>query len=148
MNAPAENPLNHRRVLRIILSDLEGFLLRFERALSDPPLLGQLYREENSLLGHPRTPQIQAELLALRDQIGRLRRALGLRVRHQDCISEFWGGLSLQWASLEELRLRRLAAYEPVPPELAEVLETDVDRLELGIRRIGAWLKGAGEGHV
>ncbi|HEU4742615.1 MAG TPA: hypothetical protein VFS50_13560 [Meiothermus sp.] len=139
---------NHRRVLQNALAELENLLLHLERALGEPPLLGYLYREENSLLGHPYTEALQEEVMRLRDELRRLGIELGLSATEQDRLGEFRSRLALQWVDLEGLRPRRLAAYGKVSAELAEVLEVGLDRLEQGIKRIEVWLAKVGEGHV
>ncbi|MCX7600362.1 MAG: hypothetical protein N2Z75_00290 [Meiothermus sp.] len=139
---------NHRRVLQSSLAELEGLLLRLERALGEPPLRGYLYREENSLWNHPDSQQLHIEVTALRHEIWKLGTGLALGVTEGDQLSEFRSQMASAWVVLEELRPRRLAAYGPVSPALAEVLEGSLDRLQEGILRLEAWLVKVGEGDV
>jgi len=113
-------PPNHLRVLQTALAGLEGLLLRLERALREPPLLGYLYREMNPLLNHPRAGLIWNEVATLRGELRRLGTKLGLGVSENDRLGEFRSRLAVLWVDLEELRPQRLAGYGPVSPELAD----------------------------
>jgi hypothetical protein len=141
-------PPNHLRVLQTGLAGLEGLLLRLERALREPPLLGYLYREMNPLLNHPRAGLIWNEVATLRGELRRLGTKLGLGVSENDRLGEFRSRLAVLWVDLEELRPQRLAGYGPVSPELADELEVGLERLKLGIKRLEAGLDEAGEAYV
>ncbi|MCS7058481.1 MAG: hypothetical protein NZ849_10510 [Meiothermus sp.] len=131
---------NHQRVLGLALAELEGFLLRLERAFAEPPLSGQLYWETNPLFGHPKATTVQAESARLRGHLARLAQLLGLEPVRKSRFDFFWAGLSSYWANLEELRPVHLESYGRVEPWLAATLEPELEALEQGLRQIESYL--------
>ncbi|MBO1437996.1 hypothetical protein [Meiothermus sp. CFH 77666] len=127
---------NHRRVLSLALAELEEYLLRLERALTEEPLVGHLYQEANALQSHERAESIVKVADALRGQVGELARLLALEPVRHDRFDLIWAGLSAHWANLEELRPAHLSSYGPLKPEVAGFLEVRLSLLERGLERI------------
>ncbi|MBN2117458.1 MAG: hypothetical protein JW730_12855 [Anaerolineales bacterium] len=125
-----KNLLNHyqKNSLRISLLTFEENLRQVQEWLDGRAENGILYRRELTISAEKRKQASQAIRTAL-NLVEKLRNVFGLETVYESAASMLQGDLAINWANLIDTQAGKLRRYGKVHPELAGILDSDIQNL-------------------